>query len=692
MKAVIRTVCGHDCPDMCSFLAHVEDGRLVRVQGDPAQPFTAGFVCAKVSREHELVHSPDRIVHPLRRSGPKGTGTFVPVSWDQAIDELVERWGAIMREDGPLAILGYCYSAHQGQFNRWLPMALFHALGTTRLLPGTVCDTCADTAWDSVLGPVGGADPESVTDSDLVIAWSTDLVTTNVHFWAKVEQARRRARVMLVVIDPRRSRTAVRADWHLAPRIGTDAALALGLMHVLARDGLCDREYLARETTGFDRLAREVLPRFGPERVEAITGIPRADVERLAHLYGRARAPFIRLGWGMSRSAQGGQAIRAVAMLPGVTGAYARRGGGALLATSAGFGFSFDAIRRPSGPAETRVVNHSRLGDALLHLQKPPIRALFIASNNPAVTNPDAEAVRRGLSRDDLFTVVHAPFVSDTARYADLVLPAATYLETDDFYRAYGAYYMQFGPRAVEPQGQAWSNLRLAQELARRFGIRDAVFSMTTDDLLRTAFRDATGPAARIDPDTLRTAGPVRVAPYPDGQKFATPSGKLEFYSAALAAQGLPGLPDWVPDPIEERDALRWPLRLLTAPGYYQSHTAFSANGSLRRREGPPVAVLNPAEAARRGLRAGDPVELYNTRGALGATLRVSDEVPPAVVLVPGQRPSRESQHGTVNMLCSDRYTDLGDGATYQSTFLEVRRGGSAPASAGKEHGDGPNR
>ena len=672
MKTVIRTVCAHDCPDMCSLLAHVEDGRLVRIEGDPSQPFTAGFACAKVHREPELVHSPERIPQPLRRIGAKGAGEFRPVAWDEALDEIVERWRAIMREDGPLAILGYCYSAHQGQFNRWLLMALFHALGTTRLLPGTVCDTCSDVAWNATLGPVGGADPELVVHSDLVIAWSADLITTSVHFWAKVEEARRTG-AKLVVIDPRRSRTAAHADWHLAPRIGTDAALALGMMHVFVRDGLCDRSYLARETLGFDRLEQDVLPRFTPERTEAITGIPQTDVESLARLFGRARAPFIRMGWGMSRSAQGGQAIRAVALLPGVTGAYARRGSGALLATGDGFGFDFDAIRRPSGPAETRTVNHSRLGDALLHLDGPRIRALFVAGNNPAVTCPDAGAVRRGLSRPDLFTVVHAPFLSDTARYADLVLPAATFLETEDLYRAYGAYYVQFGPRAIEPVGQAWPNLRLAQELARRLGLRDAVFSMTTDELVRTAFRGAAGPAAGIDPDSLRIAGPIKVEPYRNGQQFATPSGKLEFYSAALAAQGLPALPDWQPDAVEAADARRWPLRLLTAPGYYQSHTAFSGNPFLRRRQGPPVAILHPDEAARRGLADGDDIELFNDRGTLGVTLRVSDEVPVGVALVPGQRPSGEARHGTVNLLCSDRYTDMGEGATYQSTFLDVR-------------------
>ena len=391
MTTVIRTVCAHDCPDMCSILAHVEDGRLVRVEGDPDQPFTAGFVCAKVRREPELVHSPERVRTPLRRTGPKGAGQFAPVSWDEALDELVERWGEIRREDGPLGILGYCYSAHQGQLNRWLPMALFHALGTTRLQPGTICDTCADVAWEMTCGPVGGADPETMAHSDLIVSWSADLVTTAVHAWAKTEEVRARG-AKLIVIDPRRSRTAARADWHVAPRIGTDAALALGLMHVLVRDELADRDYLARQTVGFDRLEREVLPRFAPDRVAAVTGLAPADIERLAHLYGRARAPYIRIGFGMSRSAQGGQSVRAVACLPAVVGAYGKLGGGALLATVGGFGFSFEAVRRPSGPAATRLVNHSRLGQALLELRDPPIRALFVAANNPAVTCPDAAA------------------------------------------------------------------------------------------------------------------------------------------------------------------------------------------------------------------------------------------------------------------------------------------------------------
>ena len=666
----VRAVCAHDCPDMCSLLVRVENGRVVRIDGDPGQPFTAGFACAKVNRDAELVHSPERLRTPLRRVGAKGAGEFAPITWDDALDEIVSRWRTIMAESGPLAVLGYAYSAHQGQINRGLVNGLFHALGASRLRAGTVCDTCCETAWDMTVGAIGGADPEAVADSDLVVSWGADLVATNVHFWAKVEIARKRG-VKLVVIDPRKSRTARRADWHLPIRIGTDAALALGVMHILARDGLCDRDYIARHTYGFDRLEGEILPRFAPERAAAITGLAVADIEGFAALYGNAKAAFIRLGEGMTRLARGGEALRAVALLPGVTGAYGRKGGGALLLTAASCELDYDFVRKPSGPVETRTVNHLRLGEALLELSGPPIRALFVAANNPAVTCPDAGKVRRGLARDDLFTVVHDPFLSMTARYADIVLPAATYLETEDLYRAYGTYYLQYAPRAVRPQGEAWSNVRLAQTLARRMGLDDPVFQMAPAEIAAAMLRGAHGRAAAIDPERVRNAGPIRLAPE-GGQEFRTPSGRLEFYSEQLAAHGQPPMPDWRPDPDEERDAARWPLRLLTAPGYFQSHTAFSGVEFLRRREGSPCCMLHPQDAHGRGLADGQLVRLFNDRGSVGLILRVSDEIQPGVVLVPGQRPDSETGAGTVNILCSDRYTDMGEGATYQSTFLDV--------------------
>lgn len=668
---IVRTVCAHDCPDMCSLLAHVEDGRVVKIEGDPGQPLTAGFACGKVNRDVDLVHSPERLTTPLRRVGKKGEGKFEPITWDEALDTIAARFKAIIAKSGPLALLGYAYSAHQGLTNRGLIGGMFHALGASRLMAGTVCDTCCETAWEMTVGGVGGADPESVVDSELVIAWGADLMAVNVHYWALVEEQRKRG-LKVVVIDPRRSRTAQKADWHIPIRIGTDAALALGMMHILVRDQKVDRDYIARHALGFDKVEAEVLPRFTPERTAEITGLSVADVERLAAMYGATKKAMIRVGEGMTRLAQGGQAGRAVCLLPGVTGSYGVRGGGALLLTAASCDLNYNAIRKPSGPATSRMVNHLRLGDALLNMKEPRIEGLFIAANNPAVTNPDVHKTRDGLSREDLFTVVHDPFMTATARYADIVLPATTYLETDDMYRAYGAYWMQYGPRAVDPQGQARSNVQVAQALAQRMGLNDPVFGMALPELLTELFKGATGKPGTIDTKDLPTAGPINIAPTYEGQIYKTPSGKLEFYSEQLAKQGVPPMPDWTPDAEEVRDAAQWPLRLLTAPGYFQAHTAFSGVAFLRKREGEPLCVLHPEDADKRGLKNGDKVKLFNQRGTVGLKLKVSDEVRPGVVLVPGQRPDEEAVSGTVNMLCSDRYTDMGEGATYQSTFLDV--------------------
>ena len=657
---------------MCSLIASVEDGKIVRIQGDPDQPYTAGFACGKVNRDSDLVNSPERLATPLKRSGPKGSGQFKPISWDEALDEITAKWKAIIEESGPLALLGYAYSAHQGLMNRGLVNGMFHALGTSRLQAGTVCDTCCEAAWDMTIGPVGGADPQSVVHSDLVISWGADLAATNVHFWALCEQGKKQRGLKIVVIDPRRTRSAAAADLHLPIRIGTDAALALGIMHILVRDGLANRDYIAQKTLGFDAVERDILPKFSPKRVAEITGLKVEDIETLAALYGRSKAALIRLGEGMTRLAAGGQALRSVALLPGVTGHYDVKGGGALLLTAASCDLNYNAIRKPSGPATSRMVNHLRLGEELLNMKDPPIRALFISANNPAVTCPDVHKVQKGLMREDLFTVVHDPFLTDTAKYADIVLPAASYLETDDLYRAYGAYWMQWGQRAANPRGEARSNFDVAQALAKRMGLTDRVFSLAAQDAAKELLKGATGPAGAADQATLFSGTPISIAPEWTGQPFKTPSGKLEFHSEQLAKQGLSPVPDWAPDAGESADAAKWPLRLLTAPGYFQAHTAFSGVEFLRGREGKPFCILHPDDAAKRGLADGAQVRLFNERGEVGLLLKVSDEVQPGVVLVPGQRPVGEAVSGTINMLCSDRYTDMGEGATYQSTFLDV--------------------
>ena len=672
MKTV-RATCAHDCPCMCSLLVQVDGDRIIKVSGDPEQPFTDGFACAKVNRDAEIVHSPLRVKTPLRRTGPKGSGQFAPITWDEALGEIETRWKAIIAKDGPLALLGYSYSSHQGQMNRHMPNGFFHALGASRLTAGTVCDTCADVGWETTLGPVGCIDPDDVALSELIVIWGCDVKAVNVHLWQKLEQRQRKG-IKIVVIDPHRNRTAQGSDWHLPINIGTDAALAIGIAHVLVRDGKCDEAYLAAKTLGFEQWKTDIVAKFPPQRVADITGLSVADIERLAAMYGATKKSFLRIGWGMTRVANGGQAMRAVATLPALTGAYGVRGGGAMSVTAGSLDFNFAPVRKPSGPTETRQVNHSLLGEALLTLQDPPINALFIASNNPAVTNPDTKKVKQGLAREDLFTVVHDPMLTDTALYADIVLPATTYLETSDFYRGYGTYYIQFAPAAVAPQGEAWSNMRLAQELARRMGLVDEIFKLTPEQILPKFFEGAKGAVAKIDPKRLLDHRAIKAAPEAVGQEFRTKSGKLEIYSEDLARQGLPPMPVWAADTQEVQDAAKWPLRLLTTPGYFLSHTAFSANGFLRKREGEPVCVLHPNDAAKRGLEVGELVRLFNDRGEVGLVLRVSDEIREGVALVPGQRPEAEAVHGTVNNLCSDRLSDLGAGATYQSTFLDVEK------------------
>jgi anaerobic selenocysteine-containing dehydrogenase len=446
----------------------------------------------------------------------------------------------------------------------------------------------------------------------------------------------------------------------------------LGIMHMLVRDKRVDRDYIANKTLGFDTVERDILPKFTPARTAEITGLKVEDIETLAAMYGTAKAAMIRLGEGMTRLAAGGQALRSVALLPGVTGHYDAKGGGAMLLTAASCDLNYAAVRKPSGPASTRLVNHLRLGEDLLNMSDPPLRALYISANNPAVTCPEVHKVQKGLAREDLFTVVHDPFMTDTAKYADIVLPATSYLETEDLFRAYGAYWMQWGRKAVEPQGEARSNFAVAQALAQHMGLKDTIFTLSPQDAARELFKGSTGPASKADPAQLFAGVPISIKHDWDGQPFATPSGKLEFYSEQLAKQGISPVPDWNEDPAELAEAKKWPLRLLTAPGYFQAHTAFSGVGFLRDREGKPFCVLHPEDAKKRGLADGAAVRLFNARGEIGLALKVSDEVQPGVVLVPGQRPTSESLSGTINMLCSDRYTDMGEGATYQSTWLDV--------------------
>ena len=498
--------------------------------------------------------------------------------------------------------------------NRGLVNGLFHALGGTRLQAGTVCDTCCEEAWNVTVGPVGGADPEDVVHSDLVISWGADLAATNVHFWALVEHAKKKRGMPIVVIDPRRTRSAKAADLYLPIRIGTDAALALGVMHILVRDKLADRDYIAKHTLGFDQVEREILPKFPPAKVAEITGLAVADIEKFAAMYGKAKAALIRLGEGMTRLAAGGQALRAVALLPGVTGPLRRQGRRRVAAHG---GFVRAQLRRRAqavgGAPAARTVNHLRLGEELLNMKDPPIRALFISANNPAVTCPEVHKVRKGLAREDLFTVVHDPFMTDTARYADIVLPAATYLETEDLYRAYGAYWMQWGrQRRRSRAGEARSNFDVAQALAQRMGLTDrssrcrrrtprANCSRARPVPPRRPIRQSCSPASRSTSSTTGTASP-------SARRRASSNSIPSSWPSRACRRCRTGRPI----PIEAAEATKWPLRLLTAPGYFQAHTAYLRRRLPARPRGQ--AVLHPAprgcrEARPQGWRRGAPVQ-----------------------------------------------------------------------------------
>ncbi len=596
----VRTVCAHDCPDACSVLVTLEQGRVVRTEGDPDHPFTQGFLCGKVNRYAERVHSPERLLTPFRRIGAKGEGRFEPITWTAALDEIAARWQDITTQYGGEAIAGYAYSAHQGLVNRNLTQALFHALGATRVNAAAVCDTCNGEAWDAVVGTGMGTDPERVSDSDLIISWGANLDSTNVHLLPLINKARERG-ARLIVIDVWRTRTARHADWFIPIRVGTDTALALGIAHVLQREGLTDQAYIERLVEGYDDWARDVLPRYAPDVVSDITGIAASDVEALAVAYGRAVAPFIRMGQGLSRHAGGGTAVRAIACLPGLVGAWQYPGGGALLGTAGAYNFNFAAVRRPDlMPKPTRTLNMVRFGQALQTWQAPPLKALFIQSNNPAVTCPEQNLVRRGLMREDLFTVVHDTFLSDTARYADLVLPACTSFETEDLYRGYGTYHVQYGARVLPPQGESRSNEEVVRALAERLGLQDPVFRRSVREHMEALLDVDRGPLGNLSLKTLLDGRPHRLDVPAMGhafdQQFPTPSGKLQIACPALE----PVLPDYIPDDVKPDAA--YALRLVTSPGHHLHHSNFDGVASLRRSEGGPWVYLHPDDAEARGI------------------------------------------------------------------------------------------
>jgi len=649
---------------------------VVSCDGDPDHPFTQGGLCHKVHRYAERIYSPLRVLFPMRRVGRKGEGRFARIAWDEALAEVADRLKAITAEYGGEAILPFSYGGTLGLVQRKAGHAFFHRLGASRL-KRNICDTAAEEAWLATYGACIGTDMEGIEHSDLVILWGINAVHTNLHGMHFVNRARGNG-ARLVVIDPSRNRTAKLADVHLMPRPGTDAALALGIACVLIQEEMLDRAYIQAHTYGFDAYKQEAL-KYPQARAGEITGIAPEAIRGLAHAYGSARAPFIRVGNGLQRHTNGGQAIRAIACLPGLTGAFARPGGGALWESFGAFPVNFAAIEAEHlQPQRTREVNMVQLGDALLGLDKPPVKALFVYQANPAANIPDQSKVASGLSRSDLFTIVHEQIHTDTVDFADIVLPATTSFEHLDLYRSYGHYHLQLARPVIPPQGEARPNLELFQALAARLGFTEPIFRKTTEDLIRDLLAADDHYLAGITWDRLASGHPIRVNfprvgdPFAGG--FGTPSGKLEFFSQRLAAKGLPAVPTYVPA-VEghERRTPEFPLQLVTPPSKDFLNTSFGAVERMCRSEGKPRLKIHPEDATARGIAHGALVRVYNRRGDCLLYAEATEDVPPGVLVAESIWWAKHHPGGRgINRLTSQRLTDLGECSTLHENLVNV--------------------
>ncbi len=672
-----HSVCPHDCPDTCGLLVGVEAGRVVSVKGDPEHPFTRGAICVKVRHYPERLYSPLRILHPLKRKGPKGSGEFQRVSWDEALDEIAYRYREIMASFGAESILPYSYAGTMGvvQFHAGHPF--FHRLGASKL-DRTICSAAAEAGFEASMGAIPTTDIETTVDSDLIIIWGSNTLSTNMHAWPFFLEARRRG-ASIWVIDPYRNRTARQADRHLRLRPGTDAALALGIMHVLIGEDLIDHQFVSGQTLGFDRL-EERVNEYPPSRVERMTGVSANEIRQLARDYGAARAPYIRVGWGPARQLRGGMAVRTIALLPALVGATHKRGAGITRSTSPAFALNTHAVLREDlAPAGVRAVNMVQLGQALTELNTPPVKALHVYHSNPAVVAPDSRRVIAGLERDDLFTVVHEHLLSETALYADLVLPATTSLESTDIYKSYGHYYLQMARPVIAPMGETHSTLAVFQGLARRFSFTEDCFSRNEEEIIQELIQTDSPYLKGITFQRLLEGRPVRLdvgkGIFSGG--FGTPSGKVEFYSRAMAKQGLDPLPDGTPS-VDEEGRGRFQLQLITPPRHQFLNSSFNEIDYLRNQAGRPTIMIHPLDATARGVKDQGLVRVFNDRGECYLFARVTRDTSPGVTVAEGLYwPRFVPMNRGINQLTSQRLTDMGRGCAFHCNLVEVEPTGT---------------
>jgi anaerobic selenocysteine-containing dehydrogenase len=711
MKRVVHAACPHDCPDACGVLITVEDGRAIKIQGDPAHPITRGFLCAKVAKYLDRVYSPDRVLYPMRRVAPKGpcgagtpaTEVFQRITWDEALSEITSRFRSITAEFGSEAILPYSYGGTLGALNgSSMDRRFFHRLGASQL-ERTICSVAGEEGLKSVIGMKWGTEPEQFAHSRYIIAWAANIHGNNVHLWPFIEQARRKG-AKLVVIDPYRTRTAACADWYLPINPGTDAALALAIMNVIINEHLYDADYVSRYTVGFEQL-RQKVQEYPPERVAQWTGISAADTIKLAREYATTRPAVIRVNYGVQRSERGGMAMRAITMLPCITGSWKEVGGGLQLSTSGAFGLNRDALDRPDLMTKAlgrpaRVVNMVELGKALNTLENPPIQALFVYNSNPAAVCPNHNQVVRGLRRPDLFTVVHEQFFTDTTDYADLLLPATTFFEHKDLQASYGHYYLQMSRQAIEPVGECRSNVALFRGLAEHMGFEDDCFRDSDDQMMDAALASPNPWLRGITRARLEDQGHIRLnfpkslsrsssqfsvpgsqffLPFADGN-FPTSSGKALLYNESLKALGLDPLVEFTPA-SESRHGIQaraFPLELLARKADNFLNSSFSNIPVVREMEEAGVLDMNRVDAQPRGIADGDTVRVFNDRGHVLLRARVNGTVQPGVVSARLQWAKLAAGGRNVNVLTSEKLTDLGNSATFYSVLVEVELSGPA--------------
>jgi anaerobic selenocysteine-containing dehydrogenase len=665
--------CPHDCPDTCALVTTVRDGVAVKVQGNPDHAQTAGVLCTKVARYTERTYHAERVLTPLRRVGSKGEGRFKPVSWTEALTDIAQRLSDIAARD-PQAILPYSYAGTMGLVQgESMAARFFHRLGASQL-DRTICASAGGEALVYTLGARVGMKVEHFAQSRLILIWGSNSVGSNLHFWRLAQEAKR-AGARLVCIDPRRTETADKCHEHVALRPGTDAALALALMHELIVHEWLDHDYIDRYTVGFDALRERAL-QWPPERAAEVCGVPVEQIRRLARDYGTLRPAAIRLNYGMQRTRGGGNAVRAVACLPALVGAWREPAGGLLLSSSGAFPVRRDALQRPDllGGRQPRVVNMSTIGEDLLRESSPAfgprIEALIVYNSNPVAVAPQSAQVVQGFCREDLFTVVLEHFLTDTADHADYVLPATTQLEHWDIHLAYGHTDVMLNQPAIAPVGQALPNTEIFRRLAKQMGWTEACFAEDDVSLCRSAFGEAVDWARLVEHGYVRLEIPD--APFAQG-RFPTPSGRCEFFSERLARQGLDGLPDCLPNHEPLGSDPRYPLAMISPPARNFLNSTFVNVTSLRDIEGRPVLEIHPTDADARGLRSGGLVRVFNDRGAYHCTVAVTDRARPGVVNGLGIWWRKLGPRGTnVNELTSQKLTDLGRAPVFYDCLVQV--------------------